>query len=79
MKTETSFVRQYIPSCTITPSFGLSPIGGSESMPLTPPDGRDGWRFRELKLLSPIQTPMQTTLTEFECLVVWERFGEDEF
>jgi hypothetical protein len=84
MSFETRIIRQSLPSQTIfVAAYGVSPpspTNGANMLPLIPPDSSGAWRYREMKILDPVQPVSNSTLgvQAFECLVVWERYIEEQ-
>jgi hypothetical protein len=87
MSYETKIVRQSLPSCTYYPALmgGVpsSMVDGCHKIPLSPPDEPGDWRFREMHIMPAIQCNASpgvpaTTVLPHECLVIWEKYKEEE-
>lgn len=81
MNFEVKIVRQMIPENSVR--FGGVPINDASMLDMMPPDQSGQWRFREFKILDPMQpsTPISSSytpagVTPFECVVIWEKYKE---
>jgi hypothetical protein len=81
MNFETRIIRQSLPPQTLSvTAYGVSPpspVSGANMLPLIPPDSSGAWRYREMKILDPVSNST-FGIQAFECLVVWERYIEEQ-